>query len=154
MQKGANLLLKSKSFPTPRKYFTYHLVCALLFCVSDGRKGPVESNGDIKMTILLTGASGMLGSAIGSALSRRGVRVMTLVRREPKGLDQLRWDPAIARLDEPERLEGLDAAVHLSGASVASRRWTAGYKREMTESRVASTQFLSETLAALRLPPS
>jgi uncharacterized protein (TIGR01777 family) len=106
------------------------------------------------MTILLTGASGMLGAAIGSALRRRGVRVMKLVRREPKGLDELRWDPAISRLDEPERLEGLDAAVHLSGASVASRRWTAGYKHEMTESRVASTQFLSETLAALGLPPS
>ena len=106
------------------------------------------------MTILLTGASGMLGTAIGSALSRRGVRMLTLVRREPKGPDELRWDPAQARLEEPERLEGLDAAVHLSGASVASRRWTAGYKREMTESRVASTRFLSETLAALRQPPS
>jgi uncharacterized protein len=105
------------------------------------------------MTILLTGASGMLGTAIGSALSRRGVRLLRLVRREPKGPEELGWDPATGRLDEPERLEGLDAAVHLSGASVASRRWTAGYKREMTGSRVASTRFLSETLAALRQPP-
>ena len=105
------------------------------------------------MTILLTGASGMLGTAIGSALSRRGVRMLTLVRREPKGRDELGWDPARARLEGPERLEGLDAAVHLSGANVASRRWTAGYKREMTESRVASTRFLAETLAALRQPP-
>jgi uncharacterized protein (TIGR01777 family) len=106
------------------------------------------------MTILLTGASGMLGTAIGSVLSRRGVRLLTLVRREPKGPDELRWDPATARLDEPERLEGLDAAVHLSGASVASRRWTESYKCEMTQSRVASTRFLSERLAALRQPPS
>jgi len=105
------------------------------------------------MTILLTGASGMLGTAIGSALKRRGVRLLILVRREPKGQYELRWDPASGRLDEPERLEGLDAAVHLSGASVASQRWTESYKREMAESRVASTRFLSETLAALRQPP-
>jgi uncharacterized protein len=121
--------------------------------MSDDGKGPIESNGDIKMTILLTGASGMLGTAIGSALKRRGVRLLALVRREPKGPDELHWDPATGRIDEPERLEGLDAAVHLSGASVASQRWTESYKREMAESRVASTRFLSETLAALRQPP-
>jgi len=121
--------------------------------MSDDGKGPIESNGDIKMTILLTGASGMLGTAIGSALKRRGVRLLILVRREPKSPDELRWVPASGRLDEPERLEGLDDAVHLSGASVASQRWTESYKREMAESRVASTRFLSETLAALRQPP-
>jgi uncharacterized protein (TIGR01777 family) len=106
------------------------------------------------MTILLTGASGMLGTSIGAALRERGVRLLKLVRHEPKATDELRWNPATATLDEPERLEGLDGAVHLSGASVASRRWTASYKREMTESRVASTQFLSETLAKLRQPPA
>jgi uncharacterized protein (TIGR01777 family) len=113
----------------------------------------MESERDIKMTILLSGASGMLGIAIGSALERQGMRLLTLVRREPKGPNELRWNPAGAGIDEPEKLEGLDAAVHLSGASVAARRWTAGYKREMTESRVTSTQVLAKTLARLKQPP-
>jgi uncharacterized protein (TIGR01777 family) len=105
------------------------------------------------MTILVSGASGMLGSAIGSALSRRGARLLTLVRREAAGPDEMRWDPAAGRIDDGDRLEGLDAAVHLSGASVAGRRWTAGYKREMTDSRVATTRFLSQALAKLERPP-
>jgi uncharacterized protein len=113
----------------------------------------MESERDIKMTILLSGASGMLGSAIGSALERQGFPMLTLVRREPKGPNELRWNPAGAGIDEPERLEGLDAVVHLSGANVASRRWTDGYKREMTESRVATTRVLAKTLARLRQPP-
>jgi hypothetical protein len=121
--------------------------------VSDEAGGRMESERDIKMTILLSGASGMLGTAIGSALSGQGARLLTLVRREPRGPDELRWTPAGAGIDEPERLEGLDAAVHLSGANVTSRRWTAKYKREMTESRVGVTQLLAETLAKLKKPP-
>jgi uncharacterized protein len=121
--------------------------------VSDEKKGAVESNGDIKMTILLSGASGMLGTAIGSTLKQQKIRLLTLVRREASGPNELRWNPAGKGIHEPERLEGLDAAVHLSGANVALRRWTAEYKREMTESRVATTRLLSESLARLKQPP-
>jgi uncharacterized protein (TIGR01777 family) len=102
--------------------------------------------------ILLSGASGMLGSAIGAALSHRGASLLRLVRHPENGPDELRWDPAARKID-PGRLEGITAAVHLSGASVASKRWTAQYKREMTESRVQTTRLLAETLAKLKQPP-
>ena len=105
------------------------------------------------MTILLSGASGMLGKAIALRLEGRGNRVLRLVRRRAEGADELSWDPAGAGIAEPQRLEGLTAAVHLSGANVASRRWTAAFKREMVESRVQSTRVLSETLAGLKQPP-
>jgi uncharacterized protein (TIGR01777 family) len=95
----------------------------------------------------------MLGSAIRAALRQQGASVLSLVRREPAGPDELRWDPSGSGIDSRQQLEGLDAAVHLSGANVASHRWTAAFKREMTESRVGTTRVLSEALASLKKPP-
>jgi len=105
------------------------------------------------MTIALSGASGMLGLALNKALRKRGGQVLRLVRRAPDSSDEVRWDPATGLLPEADELEGLDAAIHLSGANVASQRWTAAYKREMTESRVTTTRVLAEALARLRNPP-
>lgn len=105
------------------------------------------------MTILLSGASGMLGKAIALKLESQGNRVLRLVRRRAESESELSWDPAGAGITEPEKLEGLTAAVHLSGANVASRRWTAAFKREMVESRIQSTRVLSEALAGLKQPP-
>jgi uncharacterized protein (TIGR01777 family) len=104
------------------------------------------------MTILLSGASGMLGSAIGEALRQRGTDVLRLKRQPTNAADELHWNPVTGEIDTT-RLEGIDAAIHLSGANVAARRWTAAYKREMTESRVATTRVLSEALARLKQPP-
>lgn len=101
----------------------------------------------------MSGASGMLGSALSKALRQRGERVFQLVRRAPDALDELRWNPFTGELPELGELGGLGAAIHLSGANVASRRWTAAYKREMTESRVTTTRVLAEALAKLRTPP-
>lgn len=103
--------------------------------------------------VLLSGASGMLGSGIGRALERRGLSLLHLVRREAKGAHELRWDPAGAGIAGAGKLEGVSAAVHLSGANVTSRRWTAKFKREMAESRVGSTRVLAEELAKLKRPP-
>jgi len=105
------------------------------------------------MTILLSGASGMLGKAIALRFESQGNRVLRLVRRRAESESELSWDPAGAGIAEPQKLEGLAAAVHLSGANVASRRWTAAFKREMAESRIQSTRVLSETLAGLKQPP-
>ena len=102
---------------------------------------------------MLSGASGMLGSELSQALRQQGDQVLRLVRRAPVASDELRWDPVTGLLPEPGKLEGLGAAIHLSGANVASRRWTAAYKREMTESRVTTTRVLAEALAQLRTPP-
>ena len=96
----------------------------------------------------------MLGSAIGKALTSRGLATLKLVRRQPSMDNELEWNPVegggIARI---EMLEGVSAAIHLSGANVASRRWTSAFKREMTASRVGSTRVLAEALARLKRPP-
>jgi len=96
----------------------------------------------------------MLGSALRQTLSARNLPVLQLVRREPTTAGQLQWNlatsPAFA---VPESLEGLAAAIHLSGASVGAHRWTRAYKREMAASRVDSTRALAATLAGLREPP-
>lgn len=96
----------------------------------------------------------MLGSALRQALAARDRSVLQLVRRSPASADQLQWNPtANPVVPDLERLEGLEAAIHLSGANVAARRWTPAYKREMTLSRVYSTRALAATLARLRRPP-
>jgi len=96
----------------------------------------------------------MLGSAVRQALADRGAGVLQLVRRDPVEAGQVRWIPgASTPVSDPESLEGLAAAIHLSGASVAAHRWTSAWKREMWLSRVESTRALASTLAALRQPP-
>ena len=96
----------------------------------------------------------MLGSAVRQALADRGAGVLQLVRRDPVEAGQVRWIPgASTPVSDPEPLEGLAAAIHLSGASVAAHRWTSAWKREMWLSRVESTRALASTLAALRQPP-
>jgi uncharacterized protein (TIGR01777 family) len=108
------------------------------------------------MTILLSGASGMLGSAIGQALLGQGAVIFRLVRSEARSPDELHWNPAARELNLG-RLDGsqlLTAAVHLSGANISSQRWTAEYKPQMRASRVGTTQVLAEALARMKNPPS
>ena len=117
------------------------------------------------MTILLSGASGMLGSAIGDALLRQGAVVIRLVRSEPRAPNELHWNPAAGQLNldrpngrdqadrDPDGNETLTAAVHLSGANVSSRRWTPDYKRQIGESRIGTTEVLAQALARMNHPP-
>lgn len=115
-------------------------------------------------SILLSGASGMMGQGIRAALAVGGFSVLQLVRRAVAQSDEIRWSPKSASepdrdpdqscIDHPERLEGLVAAVHLSGANIASQRWTAAWKQAMWASRVDSTRVLSQALARLRQPPA
>jgi uncharacterized protein (TIGR01777 family) len=105
-------------------------------------------------TILLSGASGMLGAALRQALAERGEGIVQLVRRDAGSAAELRWDPSARDpVADSRPLEGIRAAVHLSGASVAGQRWTDAYKREMVASRVESTQTLASVLSSLRQPP-
>ena len=102
------------------------------------------------MHIVVSGASGLVGSALVPLLTSQGHRVSSLVRRKPRP-GEIRWNPAAGSLD-PAALEGADAVVHLSGENVA-RRWTERRKARIRSSRVASTRLLSETLAGLSRPP-
>lgn len=108
----------------------------------------------IDSPILLSGGSGMLGTAIGHALQARGIQLLRLTRKGQIGTDTLRWSPEKSEIESIYRLEGLGAAIHLSGANVAGHRWTSAFKREMWESRVHSTHVLSRALARLKRPPA
>ncbi len=104
------------------------------------------------MKILVTGSTGLIGSALVERLKGAGERVFRLVRRPPRpGADELFWNPASAGL-APAALEHFDAVVHLAGESL-SGRWTSERKRRIYDSRVGGTRILSDTLASLREPP-
>lgn len=96
----------------------------------------------------------MLGTALRERLSARSVQILDLVRKSSAGLGQATWDPAARpAMADTEPLEGCTAAIHLSGANLAGRRWTAAYKRELVASRVNSTRALAELLSGLRKRP-
>lgn len=104
------------------------------------------------MKIVVSGASGLIGTSLVDALRRDGHEVARLVRREPTGPDQVRWDPAAGRLD-PAALSGADAVVHLSGAGVGDRRWTSRYQATLIDSRVSSTTTIATAAANADKPP-
>jgi len=107
------------------------------------------------MRILISGASGLIGTAISDALNRDGHAVNRLVRpsssREVKSGD-VRWDPATGAFDAAAA-EGTDAIVHLAGASIADGRWNAERKRLLRASRIEATRHLVGSLGALARPP-
>ena len=109
------------------------------------------------MKIIVTGSSGLIGSALVASLKARGDEVTCLVREKrdaPRvaGTREVLWSPSRGELDGAE-LEGHDAAVHLAGDPIAEGRWTDEKKRRIRESRVQGTTLLAETLAKLKTPP-
>jgi uncharacterized protein (TIGR01777 family) len=105
------------------------------------------------MRVLVTGSSGLVGSALASQLEGDGHTVTRLVRsKRGTGEDRVLWDPEAGTIDSAS-LEGLDAAVHLAGESIAAGRWTAARKARILESRTKGTQLLAEALAGLRERP-
>ncbi len=104
------------------------------------------------MKVVLTGASGLIGSALIPELRQAGHEVIQLVRRDPASAGEVKWDPEQGELD-PAHLAGVDAAINLSGAGISSRRWSDTYKRTLLDSRVKSTTLLAETLAKLSPTP-
>ncbi|MFD7921816.1 TIGR01777 family oxidoreductase [Streptomyces sp. NPDC059740] len=104
------------------------------------------------MRIALTGSHGLIGSALLDSLRADGHQVVRLVRHRPTAADEVFWDPVRQTVDTAG-LAGCEAVVHLAGAGVGDRRWTAAYKRELRDSRVLGTAALAEALAALDAPP-
>jgi uncharacterized protein (TIGR01777 family) len=104
------------------------------------------------MKVAVTGASGLVGSALVPFLSTGGHEVVRLVRRPPRGASEIGWDPARGEVDGGA-LEGVDAAVHLSGENLAGGRWTEARKARLRDSRIGSTQLLARTLAGLNRRP-
>ncbi len=103
------------------------------------------------MHILVTGGTGFIGGALLPALAGRGERVTVLTRqRRPmgQGQGQVAYVNALDDITDP-----VDAVINLAGASLAARRWTAAYKREIRSSRVDFTQQLVAWMASLETPP-
>ena len=104
------------------------------------------------MKVAITGSSGLIGTALMASLRADGHQVVRLVRRSPRGGDEIHWDPRAADAGDPP-LGGIDACVHLAGAGVGDHRWTARYKAEIRTSRVLATRALATALAAARPAP-
>jgi uncharacterized protein len=104
------------------------------------------------MRILMSGASGLIGSALNSHLAAVGHTVTRLVRREPAAGEQA-WDPASGTLD-PAAFDGCDAVINLSGANIGDKRWTDQYKSELLSSRLQTTSLLATTMAGLATKPA
>ncbi|MCE5271320.1 TIGR01777 family oxidoreductase [bacterium] len=108
--------------------------------------------GECDSEIVVSGGSGLIGSALVPYLRAAGHRVRSLVRREPDSGDEFRWQPESGRLD-PAALEGAQAVVHLAGESIAGGRWNERRKRGILESRVRGTELIARNLARLDNPP-
>jgi uncharacterized protein len=104
------------------------------------------------VNVLVTGSHGLIGSALIPKLRADGARVLRLVRAEPEGSDDVRWDPVAGTIDAAG-LEGVDAVVHLAGAGIGDKKWTAARKQLILESRTLATDLLARTLAGLARPP-
>ena len=105
------------------------------------------------MKIVVSGSSGLIGTAVKEALQRRDHEVVPLVRRRPSpGERAIAWDPERGTIDRAG-LEGADAVIHLAGETVAGR-WTWAKKQRIRDSRVQGTRVLCEALAALHDPPT
>jgi len=100
------------------------------------------------MRIAISGASGMLGTALGRALETSGDEVVRLVRRPVRGPGEVAWDPARGELDA-RALDGVDAVVNLAGESIGDGRWTDARKERIRESRLSSTGLLARAVASL-----
>jgi uncharacterized protein len=111
--------------------------------------------------ILVSGSTGLVGSAVADILSHQGHELIRLVRpatvlpgerpTSPAEPRHVVWNPGTGVLDS--RAEAADALIHLAGASIAGHRWTEAWKRELRESRVAATRSLIASLRQFRQPP-
>jgi len=106
------------------------------------------------MRILVTGSSGLIGSALVPFFTSQGHQVVRLVRPgKAAGTEAVVvWDPDAGKL-EASLLENFDAVVHLAGHNIAAGRWTEDVKKRIRDSRIRGTELLSESLASLQMPP-
>jgi hypothetical protein len=103
------------------------------------------------MKILITGASGLLGTALQKSFNEKGYEMLLAGRGKPKNANEIEWDVE-AGFAEPEKLEGIEAVIHLAGEPV-SGRWTDEKKRKIHDSRVLGTRSVVEALSGLQAKP-
>ena len=99
--------------------------------------------------IAITGASGLIGSALVGHLKSEGHTVQRLVRRKSSAPDEISWDPNSGIVDLAS-LEGVNAVIHLAGAGVGDHRWTSKYRGEILNSRLLGTTAISNAVAQVK----
>ena len=104
------------------------------------------------MKILVSGASGLVGSSLCARLAEDAHDVTRLVRRSADGPGEVAWNPAEGQLDAGA-ISGTEAVVHLAGENIAAGRWNDALKRRILESRTQGTGLIAKTLAGLEAPP-
>src|SRR5947208_16070882 len=104
------------------------------------------------MNVVITGSSGLIGSALMPRLSRNGHTIRRLVRGA-RAEGAARWNPDDGSLDESP-LGGADAVVHLGDEAIATGRWTAARKARLRDSRVRGTGLLTRALVKLDRTPT
>ena len=105
----------------------------------------------VQQRIAITGASGLIGSALVGHLKSQGHTVQRIVRREANSSDEIKWDPKTGYVDI-EALRGVDAVIHLAGVGVGDKRWSKKYKAEILNSRLLGTTAIAN--AILQVQPS
>ena len=99
--------------------------------------------------LAITGASGLIGSALFGHFKSRGYSVVKLVRRKPKTNEEVEWNPQTGFIDIAG-LAGVDAIVHLAGAGVGDKRWSAAYRSEILNSRLLGTTTIAKAVTELK----
>jgi hypothetical protein len=99
--------------------------------------------------IAVTGASGLIGTALVGYLKSQGHTVQRLVRRAAVSSEEITWDPIAGTVDL-EALAGVDAVIHLAGAGVSDKRWTKKYKSEILNSRLLGTTTIAKAVAVVK----
>jgi uncharacterized protein len=104
--------------------------------------------------VVITGGSGLIGTAVTDRLLQDGTQVTHLVRRPPSGPGEVRWDPqSVDGGLDPDALSGADAVINLAGAPIAGGLWTASRREVLRASRINGTRLLAEAIAAAAKPP-
>jgi uncharacterized protein len=112
---------------------------------------PARTSGPAR--ILISGASGLIGTELARQLREDGHLVSTLVRRQPQGPDEHNWAPSAGMLDT-RLIDEADAVINLSGASLQRLPWTRAYKKEIVQSRVSATRTLADAMNRADRPPA
>ena len=97
-------------------------------------------------TVAIAGSSGLIGSALVTALRTADHHVLRIVRRTPANAGELHWDPDSGELDTGA-LQGVDAVVNLCGINIGQRRWSGAFKQNLRDSRITPTEVLSTAVA-------
>jgi uncharacterized protein (TIGR01777 family) len=109
------------------------------------------ADGSNNAVVAIAGSSGLIGSALTSALRAADHRVLRIVRRAPSNPDELFWNPDIGEFDA-SALRGVDAVINLCGVSVGGKRWSGAFKQSLRDSRIGPTEVLSSAVVQAGVP--